>query len=60
MSTLIFRCPRTGYNVQAYLASTPDPVEHVYVSLPCTACRQTHLVNPVSREVLGAARAPPA
>jgi hypothetical protein len=63
MPTLIFRCPLTGYNVQGYFAEEPQAgpgAEQVFVSLRCTACGRTHLVDPASRAVLGAGPAPTA
>jgi hypothetical protein len=61
MPALIFRCPLTGYNVQGFLAEAPQAqpsADKVFVSLRCTACGQTHLVDPASREVLGGKASP--
>ena len=62
MPTVVFRCPLTGYNVQGhYEEPLAEPGSgRVFVSLHCTACGRTHLVDPASREVLGGGRAPPA
>ena len=55
MSTVIFRCPRTGFNVQGWMAEeTPaEAAAQVFVSVPCSACGQAHLVDPASGAVLG-------
>ena len=58
MSTVIFRCPITGQNVQGWIAEEMgvDPPQQVFVSLQCTACGRTHAVNPATGEVLGTGR----
>ncbi|HTS40953.1 MAG TPA: hypothetical protein VMH84_10495 [Xanthobacteraceae bacterium] len=64
MTTFIFRCPKTGLNVQGFAADEP-PTERAesnpsadktesYAAIVCTACRQTHLVNPKTGRVLTA------
>ena len=60
MPTFIYRCPITGPNVQGWIAEDipADPAQPVFVSLRCTACSQTHAVNPATAEVLGSGRAP--
>jgi len=60
MPTLIFRCPVTAQNVQGWIAEDipADPAQHVFISLRCTACSQTHAVNPATAEVLGSGRRP--
>lgn len=63
MSTLIFRCPLTGYNVQGWVAEeirTEESTQEIFVTLGCSACGLTHLVNPASREVLGPGKSPAA
>lgn len=60
MTTLIFRCPLTGYNVQGWVSDeirAEGSTQEIFVSLRCTACGLTHLVNPASREVLGSGKA---
>jgi hypothetical protein len=60
MPTLIFRCPITGHNVQGWIPEDirADPPQQVFVSLRCSACGQTHAVNPATAEVLGTGRGP--
>jgi hypothetical protein len=60
MPTLLFRCPITGHNVQGWIPEdTPaDPPHQVFISLRCSACGQTHAVNPATAEVLGTGRSP--
>jgi hypothetical protein len=53
--TLIFRCPATGQNVQGWFSDDArDAGEGSYETVVCTACRNVHLVNPVSGKTLGA------
>jgi hypothetical protein len=60
MPTLIFRCPITGHNVQGWIAEDipADPPQQLFVGLRCTACGQTHAVNPATAQVLGTGRGP--
>jgi hypothetical protein len=54
MAALIYRCPKTGQNVQAWFAD--DGSEHdgeAYETVTCTACRMVHLVNPRTGKTLG-------
>lgn len=55
MVAFLFQCPMTGYSVQGLV---PDPVAdaETYVSITCTACSRTHLVNPKTGKVVGAER----
>jgi hypothetical protein len=54
MRTLIFRCPATGQNVQGWFADdASDAGSESYETVVCTACRNVHLVNPVSGKTLG-------
>jgi len=53
MATFLFRCPTTGERVQGWSAEEvsgdqPD----TYETVTCIACRQVHLVNPATGEVL--------
>jgi hypothetical protein len=54
MATLIFRCPTTGKNVQAWFADdvSADNGES-YESVTCMACGQLHLVNRATGKTLG-------
>ena len=52
---ILFRCPNTGYHVQGWFAEdVSDNGEDTYQSLTCLACRQVHLVNPKTGNVVGA------
>jgi hypothetical protein len=55
MTAFLFRCPATGYSVQAVVAD-PVPDGDVYQSVTCTACSRTHLVNPKTGKVAGTER----
>jgi hypothetical protein len=55
MPPVLFRCPNTGYHVQGWFAEdVSDNGEDTYQSLTCLACRQVHLVNPKTGNVVGA------
>jgi hypothetical protein len=55
MATVVFRCPVTGFKVQGLVADDmmSDAAGFYYVSIECTACTRSHLVNPVNGKVLG-------
>jgi hypothetical protein len=43
---IVFKCPRTGFNVQHWLADEPsDPVGATHVSIVCQACTNLHFIN---------------
>jgi hypothetical protein len=54
MAAFIYRCPVTGYNVQAL---APDDLtkggEDAFQSVTCTVCGRVHLVNPKTGKVVG-------
>ena len=52
MAPVLYRCPNTGLNVQAWVADDDDLT---FVQVTCFACAQAHLVNPKTGKVLGAA-----
>jgi len=57
MAPFLFRCPKTGFNVQAWIADDPgERNDDSYETIRCTACTRFHLVNPRSGKVLGAER----
>jgi hypothetical protein len=57
MAAVIYRCPTTGLNVQAWFADSPsDNDGETFEVLTCTACKQSHLVNPKTGKVLGGGR----
>lgn len=45
MVTFIYRCPKTGFNVQGWIADQPAESNAV-VPVTCLACSAMHLVNP--------------
>jgi hypothetical protein len=51
----IFRCPRTGYNVQGY--DDDDETEMTdgkrYRMFECLACRGFHLIDPDTGKLMG-------
>ena len=53
MRKLIFRCTRTGMNVQIHM---PDaaPTDHpdAYETVNCPACARIHLINKISGRLL--------
>jgi hypothetical protein len=51
----IFKCPRTGYNVQGYDdEDEPEITEGKrYKMFECLACRGFHLVDPDTGELMG-------
>ena len=53
MPPFLYRCPNTGYNVQALAADDPEE-DDTYVHVTCLECAQLHLVNPKTGKVLGA------
>jgi hypothetical protein len=54
MGNLIFKCPRTGMNVQHWLEEprTGDPGSG-YESVVCKACTRLHFINRRTRKLLG-------
>ncbi|MBV8699431.1 MAG: hypothetical protein JO052_16465 [Bradyrhizobium sp.] len=54
MPHLLFKCPRTGMNVQHWLAE-PDPGDPrlVYESVVCKACTRIHFINSSTGKLLG-------
>ena len=55
MTSFVYRCPTTGYNVQAHSTdSPPDDDSATYHAVTCAACARVHLVNPKTGRVAGA------
>ena len=55
MPPFVYRCPKTGLNVQGWVADDPTEGEgETYYSVTCTICTQMHLVDPKTARVLGA------
>jgi hypothetical protein len=54
MATVLYHCPNTGFRVQGYTADETVPRDrNAYEPVTCLACKQVHLVNPKTGEVLG-------
>jgi hypothetical protein len=55
MGPVIFKCPRTGINVQHWLATEPEPdhPQSSYETVVCKACSGLHFVNRSSGKLLG-------
>jgi hypothetical protein len=48
---IVFKCPRTGMNVQHRLDD--EPGERTHVSVPCPACTGLHLLDRSTGKPLG-------
>jgi hypothetical protein len=55
MGNFIFKCPRTGMNVQHRLPDEPTAEESrsSYEAVVCPACSRLHFINRASRKLLG-------
>lgn len=54
MDKLIFRCTRTGMNVQIHIPDAAPTVHpDIYESVTCPACTRIHLVNRTTGRMLG-------
>jgi hypothetical protein len=53
MGALIYRCPTTRLNVQAWFADDAPADGNTYESLICAACSQVHFVNRSTGRILG-------
>lgn len=51
---IIFKCPRTGMNVQHWLDEAPErkPAD-AYKSVTCPACTTAHFIHRESGKLLG-------
>jgi len=51
---IIFKCPRTGMNVQHWLDEvTAAPGEDAYKSVDCPACTLAHFIHRETGKLLG-------
>jgi hypothetical protein len=57
MATFLYRCPKTGFNIQGWTADEPSDMK-AYVSVDCPVCKQIHLVNPATGKGPAEADAP--
>jgi hypothetical protein len=54
MTSIIFKCPRIGMNVQHRLvADDPQASDGEYEPVECPACTRLHFVNKKSGKLLG-------
>jgi hypothetical protein len=55
MGNLIFKCPRTGMNVQHWLAdeSAADLLKCTFETMMCQACNGVHFINRSNGKLLG-------
>lgn len=49
---IIFKCPRTGMNVQHFLADEPTSAGE-YKAVVCQACTKLHFIHSSSCKLLG-------
>lgn len=53
MMPLVYRCPNTGFQVQAWSPEEHPETEHIYETVTCIACQRVHLVNRETGKVAG-------
>jgi hypothetical protein len=55
MANMIFKCPRTGMNVQHRLDDEPPSEERrcIYEAVSCPACARLHFINRSTGRLLG-------
>ena len=55
MANVVFKCPRTGMNVQHWIAeeATPDDPHSTYETVVCKACTRLHFINRTTGKLLG-------
>ena len=54
MRDLLFKCPRTGLNVQYWIAEpAANEPQWTYVSVVCPACTRLHFINRSTGKTLG-------
>jgi hypothetical protein len=55
MGNVVFRCPRTGLNVQHWLADEagPDAPQCSHETVICKACTRLHFINRKTGKLLG-------
>lgn len=56
MGNIVFKCPRTGMNVQHWLAddAAPNDPHCTYETVVCKACSRLHFINRSTGKLLGA------
>ncbi len=55
MGNVVFRCPRTGMNVQHWVAeeAAPGNSDCTYETVICKACTRLHFINRGTGKLLG-------
>jgi hypothetical protein len=54
MAPFLYRCPKTGLNVQGWFANAPSGNnDEVYETVTCVACTRVHLINRSTGKVVG-------
>ncbi len=53
MGNVVFRCPRTGMNVQHWVAEEAAPGDSTYETVICKACTRLHFINRGTGKLLG-------
>ena len=55
MANVLFKCPRTGMNVQHWLADEPasDDTGNNFETVVCQACGGLHFINRSNAKLLG-------
>jgi predicted RNA-binding Zn-ribbon protein involved in translation (DUF1610 family) len=54
MPLFLYRCPKTGFDVQGFASEDTSEDHHVYEPVTCPMCGQIHHVNPATGTVLQA------
>jgi hypothetical protein len=52
---ILFKCPRTGMNVQHWFAGTLSDAADTHVSVRCPACASLHFINVTTGRMLSEA-----
>ncbi|MGC0388478.1 MULTISPECIES: hypothetical protein [Bradyrhizobium] len=55
---IIFKCPRTGMNVQHWLPGAMSDAADTHVSIRCPACGSLHFVNIATGKMLSEGNRP--
>nr|WP_271586572.1 hypothetical protein [Bradyrhizobium sp. CCBAU 53415] len=55
---ILFKCPRTGMNVQHWLSGPTSGAAATHVSVRCPACASLHFVNIASGKMLSEGERP--
>lgn len=53
MTSVMFRCPNTGMNVQQWIEDQPEPARDAFASIKCPACGRIHFINRLTHKLLG-------